>query len=83
VRRVPRASGKTVWAWPPLGAVDAGTMQIQLREGVSLGRRGCAVGRNPRHGAPRELARRKEYRPGCAQLAKSYRVRESSESGKG
>jgi len=36
VRRVPRASGKAVWTWPPVGAVDAGPMQIQLREGVSL-----------------------------------------------
>jgi hypothetical protein len=36
VRGVPRASGKAVWTWPPVIAVDAGTMQIQLREGVSL-----------------------------------------------
>jgi hypothetical protein len=36
VRRVPRASGKAVWTWPPVGATDAGPMQIQLREGVSL-----------------------------------------------
>ena len=34
--RVPRASGKAVWTWPPVIAVDAGPMQIQLREGVSL-----------------------------------------------
>ena len=34
--RVLRASGKAVWTWPPVGAVDAGPMQIQLREGVSL-----------------------------------------------
>jgi len=31
-----RASGKAVWTWPPVVAVDAGPMQIQLREGVSL-----------------------------------------------
>jgi hypothetical protein len=36
VRRVLRASGKAVWTWPPVGAADAGPMQIQLREGVSL-----------------------------------------------
>jgi hypothetical protein len=36
VRRVPRGSGTAVWTWPPVIAVDAGTMQIQLREGVSL-----------------------------------------------
>jgi hypothetical protein len=36
VLRVPRASGKAVWTWPPVGATDAGPMQIQLREGVSL-----------------------------------------------
>ena len=35
-RGVPRASGKAVWTWPPVGATDAGLMQIQLREGVSL-----------------------------------------------
>ena len=38
MRRVPRASGKAVWTWPPVGAVDAGPKQIQLREGVSLRR---------------------------------------------
>ena len=31
-----RASGKVVWTWPPVGAVDAGPMQIQLRKGVSV-----------------------------------------------
>ena len=36
MRRVLRASGKAVWTWPPVGATDAGPMQIQLREGVSL-----------------------------------------------
>jgi hypothetical protein len=36
VRGVLRASGKAVWTWPPVGAADAGPMQIQLREGVSL-----------------------------------------------
>jgi hypothetical protein len=36
VRRVPRASGKAVWTWPPVGATDAGAMQIQLKERVSL-----------------------------------------------
>jgi hypothetical protein len=30
--------------------------------------RDCAVGRNPRHGALRELASRKEYRPGCGSI---------------
>ena len=35
-REVLRASGKAVWAWPSVVAVDAGPMQIQLREGVSL-----------------------------------------------
>jgi hypothetical protein len=35
-REVLRASGKAVWTWPPVGATDAGPMQIQLREGVSL-----------------------------------------------
>ena len=36
MRDVLRASGKAVWGWPPVGATDAGLMQIQLREGVSL-----------------------------------------------
>ena len=36
MQRVLRASGKAVWTWPPVVAVDAGPMQIQLREGVSL-----------------------------------------------
>jgi hypothetical protein len=36
VRGVLRASGKAVWTWPPVGAADAGLMQIQWREGVSL-----------------------------------------------
>ena len=36
MKRVLRASGKAVWTWPSVGAVDAGPMQIQLREGVSL-----------------------------------------------
>ena len=36
MQRVPRASGKAVWTWPPVIAVDAGPMQIQRREGVSL-----------------------------------------------
>ena len=31
-----RGSGKAVWTWPRVGATDAGLMQIQLREGVSL-----------------------------------------------
>ena len=38
MREVLRASGKAVWTWPSVGAVDAGPMQIQLREGVSLTR---------------------------------------------
>ena len=38
MQRVLRASGKAVWTWPSVGAVDAGPMQIQLREGVSLTR---------------------------------------------
>ena len=28
-----RASGKAVWTWPSVVAVDAGSMQIQLCEG--------------------------------------------------
>jgi hypothetical protein len=36
VRRVLRASGKAVWTWPPVIAVDAGSMEIQWTEGVSL-----------------------------------------------
>jgi hypothetical protein len=36
VRRVLRASGKAVWTWPRVIAADAGLMQIQLREEVSL-----------------------------------------------
>ena len=38
MRRVLRASGKAVWTWPPVGATDAGPMQIQLKEGAALGR---------------------------------------------
>ncbi len=33
-----RASGKAVWTWPPVVAVDAGAMQIQSWEGAALGR---------------------------------------------
>jgi hypothetical protein len=32
------ASGKAVWTWPPVVAVDAGLMQIQLWEGAALSR---------------------------------------------
>jgi len=35
-RGVLRASGKVVWTWPHVGAVDAGAMQIQSWKGVSL-----------------------------------------------
>jgi hypothetical protein len=35
-RRVLRASGKAVWTWPPVGAVDAGPVQIQSWEGAAL-----------------------------------------------
>src|SRR6266436_9115738 len=31
-----RASGKAVWTWPPVVAVDAGAMQIQSWEGAAL-----------------------------------------------
>jgi hypothetical protein len=31
-----RASGKAVWTWPPVVAVDAGPMQIQWWEGAAL-----------------------------------------------
>jgi hypothetical protein len=33
-----RASGKAVWTWPPVVAVDAGAMQIQSWEGATLSR---------------------------------------------
>src|SRR6266404_2097704 len=32
------ASGKAVWRWPPVVAVDAGAMQIQSWEGAALSR---------------------------------------------
>jgi hypothetical protein len=32
------ASGKAVWTWPPVVAVDAGAMQIQWWEGAALNR---------------------------------------------
>ena len=35
-REVLRASGKAVWTWPSVGAVDAGSMQIQWWEGAVL-----------------------------------------------
>ena len=35
-REVLRASGKPVWTWPSVVAVDAGAMQIQLGEGRVL-----------------------------------------------
>ena len=37
-RGVLRASGKAVWTWPPVVAVDAGAMQIQSWEGAALSR---------------------------------------------
>ncbi|HEX8818007.1 MAG TPA: hypothetical protein VF753_21140, partial [Terriglobales bacterium] len=33
-----RASGKAVWKWPPVVAVDASAMQIQWWEGAVLRR---------------------------------------------
>jgi hypothetical protein len=48
-----------------VGATDAGPMQIQLREGVSLRCAETVLGRNPRRGTSRELPRKKEYRPDC------------------
>src|SRR5215471_18601019 len=42
-RRVLRASGKVVSAWPHAVAADAGPMQIQLREGLSLRRAEAAL----------------------------------------
>jgi len=33
-----RASGKAVWTWPSVVAVDAGSMQIQSWEGAALSR---------------------------------------------
>jgi hypothetical protein len=47
-----RASGKAVWTWPPVGAAEAGPMQIQLREEVSFR---CAE--TVRSGAPHDTAR--------------------------
>ncbi len=38
MRGVLRAFGKAVWTWPPVGAVDAGPMQIQWWEGSALSR---------------------------------------------
>jgi hypothetical protein len=37
-RGSPRASGKAVWTWPPVVAVDAGAMQIELRGRAALSR---------------------------------------------
>ena len=37
-RGVLRASGKAVWTWPPVVAVDADLMQIQSWEGATLSR---------------------------------------------
>jgi hypothetical protein len=37
-RGVLRASGKAVWTWPPVVAVDAGLMRIQSWEGAVLSR---------------------------------------------
>ena len=37
-RGVLRASGKAVWTWPPVIAVDADAMQIQWWEGAALSR---------------------------------------------
>ena len=37
-RGVLGASGKAVWKWPPVVAVDAGAMQIQWWEGAALSR---------------------------------------------
>jgi hypothetical protein len=41
-RGVLRASGKAVWTWAPVGATEAGPMQIQLMEGASLQSLRCA-----------------------------------------
>jgi hypothetical protein len=38
VRGALRASGKAVWRWPPVLAVDAGLMQIQWWGGAALSR---------------------------------------------
>src|SRR6267154_1962119 len=37
-RGAQRVSGKAVWRWPPVVAVDAGPMQIQWWEGAGLSR---------------------------------------------
>jgi hypothetical protein len=48
-----------VWTWPPVGATDAGAMQIQLRERVSL-----RCSESVRSGATRNTARPKNWLEG-------------------
>ena len=67
--RALRASGKPVWTWPSVIAVDAGPMQIQLGEGrVWRCAEAVAAVHNPRHFVPEKLATvqecREDYRCG-------------------
>ena len=34
MREAQRASGKAVWTWPPVIVADAGSMEIEFREGA-------------------------------------------------
>jgi hypothetical protein len=40
---------KAVWSWPPVGAADAGPMQIQLWEGRELSRAQMVLGSKTHH----------------------------------
>ncbi len=67
-RGVLRASGKAVWRWPRVVAVDAsGSMQIQSCEGAVLSRavRLCCRARPHTTPCARKLATAKKYREDC------------------
>jgi hypothetical protein len=66
VRRVPRASGKAVWTWPPVVAVDACAMQIQSWEGATLSRAETVLQGSTHDTVCAEIgSRAKKYRKEC------------------
>ena len=64
-RGVLRASGKAVWTWPRVVAVDAGPMQIQSCEGAVLSRAETVLQGTTHDTVRAEIATAKKYREDC------------------
>ena len=65
MQRVLRASGKAVWTWPPVVAVDAGAMQIQWWEGAALSRAETVLQGTTHDAVRTEIGYGKKYRKDC------------------